>query len=118
MTGRKEAEKMTIEKDIEQKLIKLAEKYGGRCLKWTCPGWNGVPDRVCLFPGGHVVFVELKRPKGGRVTPLQKWWADEITRLGFLHLFVHDEETMKTMEYFLKVWKVPLLQSCCAEHHK
>ena len=72
-----------LEKDIEQKLRTMVERYGGHCLKWVCPGWSGVPDRIVLLPGGRVVFVETKRPKGGKLSELQKWWAHRLIDLGF-----------------------------------
>lgn len=95
---------MKLEKDIERRLTRLVAKYGGRCRKWTCPGWNGAPDRICLFPGGHVIFIETKRPKGGKVAPLQKWWRDDLQRLGFLHYFVYDEKGLESLDAFLRVW--------------
>lgn len=72
-----------LEKDVEKKLRETVEKYGGWCLKWVCPGWSGVPDRIILLPGGHVLFVETKRPKGGRLSKLQEWWKGTLLALGF-----------------------------------
>ena len=73
-----------LEKEIERKLKVLVEgKLRGKCLKWVCPGWRGVPDRILLLPGGRVQFVELKRPKGSKVDPLQKWWKRQLEGLGF-----------------------------------
>lgn len=80
----------TLEKDIERALVEKVKKRGGYCLKWVCPGWAGVPDRIVLLPGGRVVFVELKRPKGGRPSPLQKWWAKKLIDLGFNHWVIWD----------------------------
>ena len=91
----------TLEKDIERKLRKMVEKHGGLCLKWVCPGWSGVPDRLVLLPGGGVMFVELKRPKGGRVDPLQKWWAKRLRALGFWVFIVLDEEDIETLEMII-----------------
>lgn len=70
-----------LEKEIESRLVKLVKRRGGLCLKWVCPGWAGVPDRIVLLPRGRVVFVELKRPKGGELSNRQKWWARKLESL-------------------------------------
>ena len=49
-----------MEKDIESYLRKRVTAAGGLALKLVCPGFTGVPDRLILFPGGHVCFAELK----------------------------------------------------------
>lgn len=73
-----------LEKELEAKLVKGVEQLGGLCLKWVCPGNSGVPDRIVLLPGGHVIFVELKRPAAGsKPSPLQDWWKDRLEDLGF-----------------------------------
>lgn len=87
-----------LEKDIEQKLRKMVEKHGGWCLKWVCPGWTGVPDRIVLLPGGRVIFVETKRPKGGKVGRTQLWWADKLSSMGFVAGFCCDEEDIADLE--------------------
>jgi hypothetical protein len=71
-----------MERDIEQALIKSVRKAGGLCLKFVSPGWSGVPDRLCLWPGGRINFVELKRP-GAKPRPLQIRRAEQLRRLGF-----------------------------------
>lgn len=77
---------MTIlEREIEAKLRLMVVRAGGKCLKWVCPGWSGVPDRIVLLPHGRIVFVELKRPKGSKVSELQRWWAKELRALGFTY---------------------------------
>ena len=91
-----------LEKDIEQKLKKTVEKHGGQCLKWVCPGWSGVPDRIILLPGGHVVFVETKRPKGGRVSKLQKWWHDRLRSFGFVVGLAWNDEDIKAIEWAIE----------------
>ena len=73
-----------LEKSIENVLRKAVEDEGGVCLKWTCPGHRGVPDRMILFPGGVIAFVELKRP-GAKVNAggLQEWWREKLVSFGF-----------------------------------
>ena len=87
-----------LEKDIEKKLRLMVERHGGLCLKWVCPGWSGVPDRIILLPGAHVIFAETKRPKGGKLSRLQAWWRDKLQGLGFWSVVVWDEDNINTME--------------------
>ena len=84
-----------LEKDIERKLRLTVTKLGGRCLKWVCPGWSGVPDRIILLPGGRIVFAELKRPKGGRLSPMQLYWRNTLTQLGFTVLHIYNERDIR-----------------------
>lgn len=51
-----------LERDIEKKLVRPIRDLGGRCLKFETPGFTGVPDRIILLPGAHIVFVETKQP--------------------------------------------------------
>ena len=72
---------MEKERDIERKLIKRVEREGGLCWKFLS-SVSGVPDRICLFPGGKLVFVELKR-HGAKPRPLQQRQIEKIRKLGF-----------------------------------
>lgn len=92
----------TLEKEIEAKLVKVVRNRGGLCLKWVCPGWAGVPDRMLLLPGGHIVFVELKRPKGGVVSSRQKWWASKLRALGFDHYYIFTPADVASLELILR----------------
>lgn len=87
-----------LEKDIEAKLRRLVEQHGGKCLKWVCPGWRGVPDRIVLLPGGRIHFVETKRPKGGTLDPLQIKWQKWLTKLGFDCWVVWNEDDLRRFE--------------------
>ena len=71
-----------LEKDIEKRLRKQVKKLGGVALKLTSPGRAGVPDRLILFPGGRVVFVETKAP-GKKLRPLQEKRFEQLQNLGF-----------------------------------
>lgn len=73
-----------LEKSIENVLREAVEAEGGMCLKWTCPGHRGVPDRLVIFPYGVIAFVELKRP-GAKVKQggLQNWWRQRLVEFGF-----------------------------------
>lgn len=58
------------EKTVEQKLVKAVRAAGGICPKWIAPGFDGLPDRIVLLPGGRMGFVEVKAP-GKKARPLQ-----------------------------------------------
>lgn len=94
---RKRNEMQMLERDIEKILIREVRKAGGLCLKFVSPGWSGAPDRLCLFPGGRILFVELKRP-GGKVRPLQERRAEQLRELGFNTVVV---DSMEGIEKFL-----------------
>lgn len=91
----------TLEKDIERKLREMVKRHGGLCLKWVCPGRAGVPDRIILLPGGRVIFAEVKRPKGGRYSGLQLWWAEKIRALGFPWFGVKDQGGIALVEDYI-----------------
>lgn len=56
------------ESAFENYVVNKIRSVGGRAFKWVCPGMTGAPDRICVFPGGRIIFIELKRPglKDGR----------------------------------------------------
>ena len=82
-----------LEKDLENKLRAKVKSLGGMCLKWVSPGFTGVPDRICLLPGGRVVFAELKRPgvKDG-LSPRQKRVIAQLRSLGLTVIVIRSEE--------------------------
>lgn len=71
-----------LEKEVESKLIKPVKNMGGLCLKFVTPGFTGVPDRIILLPGAHIVFVETKQP-GKKERPRQEYVQGILRRLGF-----------------------------------
>jgi len=71
------------EKAIEQKLTKAVKTMGGLALKLNVPGFDGIPDRLVLLPGGKLAFIELKAP-GKRLRPLQEKRKRQLEALGFL----------------------------------
>ena len=90
-----------LEREIEQKLVNTVKDCGGYCLKWVCPGWGGVPDRIILLPGARVIFCEVKRPKGGRLSALQVKWKEWLTALGFDHFTLWTLDELNELEQLL-----------------
>ena len=69
------------EREIEKWLREQINNLGGRALKFTSPGNDGVPDRIVFLPGGRVYLVELKAV-GGRLSPIQVWQQEKFRQLG------------------------------------
>jgi len=70
------------ESAVERELAQRVRDRGGRCEKVTVLGSRGFFDRLILLPGGRVIFCELKRPRGGRMTAHQKMYRDAYLALG------------------------------------
>lgn len=73
-----------LEKTIEKKLHTGVKdlKCGALCLKFTSPGYNGVPDRIILLPGAKVIFAETKKP-GEKERKRQEYVQSLFKGLGF-----------------------------------
>lgn len=72
---------MERERDIENGLRRRVKRMGGKFMKFTSPGNDGVPDRIAVLPGGRVWFIELKR-EGEKPTAVQKWQMKQLRALG------------------------------------
>lgn len=70
------------EKDIERLLVKKIKANGGMCIKLISDYINGLPDRMCLLPGGRIVFVELKST-GQKPRKIQLYMHSVLRKLGF-----------------------------------
>ena len=70
------------EKQIEQAFVRAVKNKGGLALKFVSPGYDGVPDRLILMPGGIACFAELKAP-GKKMRPLQMKRKEMLEGLGF-----------------------------------
>jgi len=85
-----------LERNIEAYLIKQVKAVGGTAYKFTSPQRRSVPDRMCLFPGGGVVFVELKAP-GKKATKSQERELARLRELGFEALMMDSKEEIDIM---------------------
>lgn len=90
-----------LEKEIEKKLRLLVERHGGRCDKVINQSMAGFPDRLLMFPGGLTLYVETKRPKGGRYSALQNKWRDWLVAMGHRYYRIKDLEQLAAFELVL-----------------
>ena len=70
------------EKYIERKLVEAVKGRGGMCIKLLCDQLIGLPDRLCLFPGHKIAFVELKTT-GQKPRKIQRFMHEKLRSLGF-----------------------------------
>lgn len=78
--------KTVSESYIENRLKKELKAIFGLMflyLKFKAVCFNGVPDRLILLPGKQIYFVELKKPKGGSLSPVQLVVHKLFAALGF-----------------------------------
>lgn len=80
-----------LEKDIEAHLVRKVRDAGGKAYKFVSPTNRGVADRLVVLPGGRIWFVEVKK-LGGRLSPLQRIFLDEIKALGANYAIVWSKE--------------------------
>lgn len=69
------------EVEIEKHFKEIVEAMGGKTWKFISPNHRGVSDRIACLPDRSIWFVELKT-RGGRLSPLQKLFAEELEGLG------------------------------------
>ena len=84
------------EKDIEQKIIAAVKKHGGICPKWISPGFDGVPDRIAIFPKAGICFIEAKA-HGKKPRPLQKRRHKQLRHFGFRVYVIDRKEQIEAM---------------------
>lgn len=81
-----------LESVIERKLFKAVRDHGGMAYKFVSPGTAGLPDRLVLFPGRRIAFIELKAP-GQKPRPLQLRRHEQLQQLGFpVHIIDHPDQ--------------------------
>lgn len=70
------------EREVESYLRRRVEALGGECVKFLPDDMPGYPDRIVMLPGGVLVWAETKKPKGGKVSKLQKLRHEQLRSLG------------------------------------
>ena len=85
-----------MEKDIEKKLVKAVKSMGGIAPKLVSPGFDGMPDRLILLPGGIMDFAELKA-SGKKPRPLQIARHRLLRKLGFKVYVIDNPEQIGGM---------------------
>lgn len=89
---------MDSEKIIERKLVEAVKAHGGMCIKLLCDQLTGLPDRMCLFPGHIIAFIEVKST-GKKPRRSQVYIHNKLRALGFR---VEVIDTIEGINNFIK----------------
>lgn len=73
---------MTEEQKVQTKITKALEADGWMVVKLMKTTVNGMPDIMAL-KNGVTKFIEVKKPKGGVIAPLQKYIIKKLRSQGF-----------------------------------
>jgi hypothetical protein len=92
------------EKTIEHQLVMAAKAIGGIAPKLVSPGFDGMPDRLVLLPGGRIGFVEVKAP-GKTPRPLQTHRHRQLRALGFPVFVLDDPERIPWILEEVAAWR-------------
>lgn len=85
------------EKKLERKLSETVKNMGGMSFKFVPLHIAGIPDRICLLPGGRIFFAEIKTTKE-KPKKLQLIMYIKLTKLGFKVYIVDKSEDIKAIE--------------------
>lgn len=88
--------KIESEKLLERKLRVKVEELGGYCWKLPAIHISGIPDRICLLPGGRVFFAEIKTTKEA-ARKLQLLWHRKLKELGFAVYVIDTSEQIEDL---------------------
>lgn len=92
------------EKAIERTLVAEVKKCGGMCIKLLSYHMVGLPDRLCLFPGYKIAFVELKTT-GQKPRKIQAYMHNKIRALGFRVEVIDTVQGVINFIENIKLWK-------------
>ena len=96
------AQNIESEKKLESLLKSTVERdLKGWCLKLLSVHITGLPDRLCLLPGGRLFFAEIKTTKK-KPRKIQLFVHEKLRNLGF-QVYVID--TSSQISEILKTYK-------------
>lgn len=79
------------EKKLERKLSEIVKEMGGMSFKFVPLHVAGIPDRICLLPGGRIFFAEIKTTKQ-TLKKLQQLTRSKLLKLGF-NVYIVDKSS-------------------------
>lgn len=92
------------EKELERLFVQEVRKAGGNAYKFVSPGQTGVPDRLVVFPGNHIGFVELKAP-GKKPRPDQRYQQRKLVDYDCFVTNLDNPEAIEGVIRKIKNWE-------------
>ena len=90
------------EASLESRLGTKIKSMGGWSLKLPSTFITGLPDRMCLLPGGRIFFAEIKTT-GEKPRRSQLAVHRRLEEMGFK---VYVIDSSKQMDLILKEWEI------------
>ena len=84
------------EKYLEKKISAEIKRIGGWSLKMLSTHLTGLPDRLCLLPGGRLFFAEIKTT-GKKPKKIQILMHERLRNLGFRVEVIDNSEKIKEL---------------------
>lgn len=85
------------EKLLERSLKRVVENdMKGMCVKLLSQHMTGLPDRLCLLPGGKAFFVEVKTT-GKKPRKIQDFVHQKLRSLGFQVYVLDSSQVLRTI---------------------
>lgn len=103
------------ESEIENYLVVQVEKLGGLAIKFNPHNNRGLPDRICFFPGGLVLMVEVKRP-GERPRKNQEYQLQRFRALGFQSTWADTAARVDAIIKWVREYKANHVMGFHVEH--
>lgn len=65
---------------------------------------SGLPDFIIVFTNGIVLFLEIKRTEGGRLSPAQNEWLSALMQTDcMVHVAYGADQAIKIIDNILKI---------------
>ena len=72
------------ETKVQKKIRTKLEDLDWFVIRLAVTGMGGMPDLLALKKDNPPFFIECKKTKGGKLSPLQVYMLKLLTRLGFI----------------------------------
>ncbi|ASX25894.1 VRR-NUC domain-containing protein [Candidatus Williamhamiltonella defendens] len=99
------------ESQLEKKFVAMVQSRGGLARKFVSPNKRGVPDRIVVWPKGHIHFVELKT-HNGKLGKLQISEQKKLTERGCTVFNLYGLQDIQ--QYITNVAKTVLVEKVAA----